>query len=111
MTPLNIDKQKIFIYFLLILIQTILFSRSTLEIPWYGKEIMKKALNPSFGRGYGARGFKRNVFQRRKYKCVFYLMKEQSNDRYFESHTRMFLNEFEILLKDLSYLKIEERWY
>jgi len=83
---------------LCLLLLRIIFSSHYNTIPWCGAQIHKKALNPSFRRGYGAPGYSRRSYTRRKYYSVYDLFKSRGNNRVFESHTRMYLDEFEVLI-------------
>ncbi len=75
------------------------------SIPWCGMEILKKYLNPSFGRGSGSPGFKRMRYARQKPVEVYERLKNKGNNRYFHWLTRMYLEEFDFLLADLSFLR------
>lgn len=76
------------------------------RIPFVGSEIMKKVFNPRHGRGYGAPGHKRAKHQRRKPVDVWGIVRK-FGDKNFESLTRMYLDEFEVMLAEVAYLKNE----
>ena len=82
-----------------------LFQSCPSAFPWCGKKILNRAFSPTFGRGYGAPGFSRFSFKRQKPKPVWESFLEHSNNRLFQSHTRMYIDEFESLLGDVAYLE------
>jgi len=83
-----------------------LFPSTSNAFPWCGKKILNKAFSPTFGRGYGAPGHKRSSFKRQEAKPVWESFVESGNDRLFQSHTRMYIDEFDALLVDLDDLKL-----
>jgi hypothetical protein len=85
---------------------TLFSSVPSSPLPWCGKKKLKQAYSPSFGRGYGAPGFKRSVFKRQAPKPVWESFLEQRNNRLFETHTRMYVDEFSVLLEELQYLEV-----
>jgi hypothetical protein len=70
-----------------------------------GNEIMKKVLNPTFGRGRGAPGFTRKALPRLVPVLLFEQMKERKSDISFQNLTRMYIQEFEILVEELRYVE------
>jgi hypothetical protein len=73
-------------------------------IPFVGSEILKKVYNPRHGRGYGAPGHKRAKHKRRKPVDVWGML-QQFGDKNFESLTRMYLDEFKVLLDEVAHLE------
>lgn len=102
--PKSTKRKKIAIAFAF----TLLFVSSVQSsMPFVGTEIFRKVYNPKHGRGYGAPGHKRKKHQRRKIVDVWNIL-QKFGDKNFESLTRMYLDEFNILLDELSYLRNEE---
>jgi len=94
----------------LLLMTTLIFQPPLLLLPPYcGMEIHRKVYHPTFGRGKGAPGFSRRKYARKCCLDVYNYFKERNNDRIFESHTRMYIDEFEVLIKDLKYLRSNEK--
>lgn len=99
-------KQKALV--ILILINTILSGPTTpFLLSGCGNEIARKVLDPRFGRGKGARGFRRNIFSRLKPIDLWSQLLERNDDLSFQRLTRMFLNEFTDLVDELQYLKFK----
>jgi hypothetical protein len=77
-----------------------------IPLPWCGMTILRKSFNPSFGSGKGTPGLKRSKRTRIKPKDVWASCLESNNNKLFEKLTRMYIDEFQELLHDVSYLKI-----
>lgn len=106
MPRLNRSQQKKKQLIALLTLFPCLFPSTSNAFPWCGKKILNKAFSPKFGRGYGAPGHKRNSFKRQKAKPVWESFVESGNDRLFQSHTRMYIDEFNALLDDVKDLKL-----